>query len=77
MNINLNNKTPIIVALLFLNNNTNNSKWLFPKSVLSVSATRGQQLAGSRDSFRFVRTTTMRAVIQRVTKASVTGKRLF
>lgn len=74
MNINLNNKTPIIVALLFLNNN---SKWLFPKSVLSVSATRGQQLAGSRDSFRFVRTTTMRAVIQRVTKASVTGKRLF
>lgn len=44
---------------------------------LPVSATRGQQLAGSSDSFRSVRTTTMRAVIQRVTKASVTGKQLF
>lgn len=44
---------------------------------LPVSPTRGQHRPGSCDSWRVVRTITMRAIIQRVTKASVTGKQLF
>lgn len=69
------NKAPWIVPTLLLCLST----MVFSRVVLvmPISATRGRQLAGSPDSCRLVRTTTMRAVIQRVTKASVTGKWLF